>query len=339
MHITNLFIFCAVFFILNWLWRNATLRIFYTGAINTLVLGDSSLMQKTVAHLEKNPQIGYRVIQWFQGEINHNAFGDIKNILKEKKINLIIIPNHITKDSSALKLVYKLLPLEVALINFWDFYELIFEKIPLEELEEGWFVENIKTRRKFYDTVKRGLDFFLALILGIFFLPFAIIIGLFIKTTSPGQIIFKQKRIGKNEKIFTTYKLRTMHENSGGPLWTENRDPRLTPIGKILRFTHLDEIPQFWNILKGDLSFTGPRPERVELVEQYKNFPYYEIRHIIKPGLSGWAQINYKPSASLEEAYEKLCYDIYYIKNRSFFLDAMIILKTIRYIFTSYYAS
>jgi len=130
-----------------------------------------------------------------------------------------------------------------------------------------------------------------------------------------------------------------MHENSGGPLWTENRDPRLTPIGKILRFTHLDEIPQFWNILKGDLSFTGPRPERVELVEQYKNFPYYEIRHIIKPGLSGWAQINYKPSASLEEAYEKLCYDIYYIKNRSFFLDAMIILKTIRYIFTSYYAS
>ena len=127
-----------------------------------------------------------------------------------------------------------------------------------------------------------------------------------------------------------------MRENSGGPLWTENRDPRLTAIGKILRFTHLDEVPQLWNILKGDLSFTGPRPERTELVEQYKNFPYYEIRHIIKPGLSGWAQINYKPSASLEEAQEKLRYDIFYIKNRSFFLDLVIILKTIRYIFISY---
>ena len=117
--------------------------------------------------------------------------------------------------------------------------------------------------------------------------------------------------------------------DQSGPLWTTKADKRLTLIGKFLRYTHLDEIPQLYNILQGDISFIGPRPERRELVELYKQLPYYEIRHIIKPGLTGWAQLNYKPSASLEEAKEKLQYDIYYIKNRSLVLDVLIILKTI----------
>jgi lipopolysaccharide/colanic/teichoic acid biosynthesis glycosyltransferase len=127
-----------------------------------------------------------------------------------------------------------------------------------------------------------------------------------------------------------------MYANSNGPYWTTTNDKRITPFGKILRFTHLDEIPQLINIINGDLSFIGPRPERIELAEKYRQFPHYEIRHIIKPGLTGWAQINYRASASLEEAFEKLRYDIYYVKNHSIFLDIMIILKTIRYLFTAY---
>jgi lipopolysaccharide/colanic/teichoic acid biosynthesis glycosyltransferase len=119
----------------------------------------------------------------------------------------------------------------------------------------------------------------------------------------------------------------------GTPAWTETNDPRITPFGKFLRATHADEWPQLWNILRGSISFTGPRAERVELTDQYKQFPYYGIRHIVVPGLTGWAQINYRPSASLEEAREKLNYDIYYVKNRSFLLDLAIILKTVKYIF------
>ena len=168
------------------------------------------------------------------------------------------------------------------------------------------------------------------------FFPLTIIISILIKFTSKGPIIYKQERIGKGEKPFILYKFRTMKINHNGPLWTVGNDKRLTFIGKIIRYTHLDELPQLINILKGDISFIGPRPERSELVQMYKKLPYYEIRHIIKPGLTGWAQLNYKPSASLEEAYEKLQYDVYYIKNRSLLLDFFIVLKTIRYFFISH---
>ncbi|MCL5004808.1 MAG: sugar transferase [Patescibacteria group bacterium] len=142
--------------------------------------------------------------------------------------------------------------------------------------------------------------------------------------------------MGKNDFPFTLYKFRTMKIGVNGPLATEKNDKRVFFVGKILRFTHLDELPQLWNILKGDISFIGPRPESSDLVEIYKKLPYYEIRHIIKPGLTGWAQVNYKASASPEEAHEKLRYDIYYIKNRSLVLDFLILLKTIKYIFVSH---
>ncbi len=207
--------------------------------------------------------------------------------------------------------------------------------MPLEELEERWFVEKITIHRNFYDAAKKIIDFCLALFLSIIFLPLILIIAFLIKSTSKGPIIFKQERTGANNKPFILFKFRTMKINEPGPLWTDKDDKRLTRIGKIIRYTHLDEIPQLSNILKGELSFIGPRAERKELVEIYSQIPYYEIRHIIKPGLTGWAQVNYKPSASVEEAGEKLQYDVYYIKNRSIILDFLILLKTIRYFFVS----
>ena len=121
-----------------------------------------------------------------------------------------------------------------------------------------------------------------------------------------------------------------MRIDQTGPLWTEKDDMRVTLVGKLLRRTHLDEVPQLLNVLKGDISVIGPRPERTKLVKLYEQIPYYEIRHIIKPGIIGWAQLNYKPSASLEEATKKFQFDLYYLKNRSFILDLFILLKTIR---------
>jgi len=174
-------------------------------------------------------------------------------------------------------------------------------------------------------------------VLFIILLPLSIVIAILIRLSSRGPILFTQKRVGKNGKEFTLYKFRTMRNGANDPAWkpwTEPNDSRITHAGRILRATHLDEIPQLWNIVKGNISFIGPRPERTELANQYGSLPYYDIRHTIKPGLTGWAQINFKPSASLEEAYEKLCYDIYYIKNRSLFLDILITLKTIRHLFS-----
>ena len=259
---------------------------------------------------------------------------NIQQLVTENKINTIVLPPQLKKEFAIIKSIYQLLPLELTITDFITFNETIFGKIPLEELEEVWFIEKIITKRPLFDLIKRILDIILSLVFVIiFFLP-SVFIALLIKVTSKGPIIFKQQRMGKNDKVFWLYKFRSMRIEMKGPLWTIEKDNRLTPIGKILRFTHLDELPQFWNIFKGDIAFVGPRAERIELVEQYKKFPYYEIRHIIKPGMTGWAQIYYRPSASLEEAFEKLKYDIYYIKNRSLFLDLLIIFKTARYVFT-----
>lgn len=331
---TNLLIFTGVFLALDYLWRVGALKISASGAEQAIIMGDSSLISETIEYLQKNKQGGYKVAAHFKNLKTEN-FQEIANLIKEKNIRLLIIQPHLTKDFSTLHLVYQLLPLGVSIINFWDFYEVIFEKIPLEELEETWFIENITTRRPFYDSVKRILDIILGTIAAILFLPIVILIALIIKITSHGPVIYKQDRVGLNGGVFTLRKFRTMKHKSDGPLWTEKNDQRLTAFGKILRISHLDEIPQLINILRGNISFTGPRPERIELAKEFSKFPHYEMRHAVKPGLTGWAQISFKPSASLEEAYEKLRYDIYYVKNRSLFLDLLIILKTIKYLFTS----
>jgi lipopolysaccharide/colanic/teichoic acid biosynthesis glycosyltransferase len=190
-------------------------------------------------------------------------------------------------------------------------------------------------KRGVYDFIKRCFDLMLAFIFLILLSPLFIIISIAVKISSRGPIIYKQERIGKNSKSFVFYKFRSMTYTKAGFLWTDRDDSRITELGKILRQTHLDELPQLFNVLKGEMSLIGPRPERTELVEIYKQLPNYQIRHSVKPGISGWAQLNFKPSTSLEEAREKLKYDIYYIENQSFAFDLLIFLKTIKYLITS----
>jgi lipopolysaccharide/colanic/teichoic acid biosynthesis glycosyltransferase len=259
--------------------------------------------------------------------------------IQETDSRTLIIEPRLAKDPQVVRDLYRLLPLGIAIFNFSDFYELMFERVPLEELEEAWFIEHVVTRRPLYDRAKRVVDVILSFVILIILMPLAIIIAGIIAITSRGPAIFRQLRVGRNDREFMLYKFRTMNTSNGGndgtPAWTLKNDERITGFGKFLRATHMDEIPQLWNILRGDISFTGPRPERVELAREFASFPYYEIRHVVQPGLTGWAQINYKPSASLEEARTKLAYDVYYVKNRSFLLDLAIILKTIKYFFTA----
>lgn len=335
---TNLFIFGAVYGTLDYLWRLILTNLFISGGLKKqiMLIGNSTSINAIAEYLKNNPQTGYAVSLQIKEGLNEKNFSDIVSSITGQKIDSLVIDDRIKSNPYGSKLIYRLLPLDIQIIDSSLFFEILFNKVPLDELEESWFIESIVAGRKIYDTAKKTTDFLMSLLLLILVSPLIILISIIVKLTSKGPIILKQERIGKGEKPFILYKFRTMIINHNGPLWTTKNDSRLTFIGKIIRYTHLDELPQLINILKGDISFIGPRPERSELVQIYKKLPYYEIRHIIKPGLTGWAQLNYKPSASLEEAYEKLQYDVYYIKNRSLLLDFLIVLKTIRYFFISH---
>jgi exopolysaccharide biosynthesis polyprenyl glycosylphosphotransferase len=185
--------------------------------------------------------------------------------------------------------------------------------------------------------VKRAIDVLLSLFGICVTLPFLPFVALLIKIDSPGPVFYSQSRIGRDNKPFRLWKLRTMVRDADkdNVHWTTNNDARITLVGKFLRKIRLDEVPQLFNILKGDMTLIGPRPEAVSLVELYKKeIPYYLERHMVTPGITGWAQINYPYGNSVEDAREKLKYDYYYIKNRSIVLDANIFLRTIRIVLT-----
>ncbi|MBN2197987.1 exopolysaccharide biosynthesis polyprenyl glycosylphosphotransferase [Candidatus Wolfebacteria bacterium] len=333
---TNLFIFSLIFGFLDFSWRFILLKIFISKGlkVRVLFLGQSETTKELTNYLNTNPQIGYDIVFQIKEYLKEEKEKIIQTV-KEKKINIIVIQGDIKKDKNFIETFYQLLSLKVSFIDLANFYEIIFQKIPLNELEESWFIEKIAGHRRLYDLIKRFIDIGLALFCGIVFSPFILIIAILTKLSSrKGPVIYKQKRVGENNKIFTLLKFGVMKEDKG-PLATAKNDNRFTSLGKIFDRTHLNEIPQLYNILKGDISFIGPRAERKELVDIYQQIPYYKIRHTIKPGLTGWAQVNYKPSASLKEAQEKLQYDIFYIKNRSLILDILIFLKTIKYLFIS----
>ena len=261
----------------------------------------------------------------------------LKEIVKEERVNSIVFPLKFQMNEKLVQQIFANLPLKLNYISFPSFYESITKKVPLEAIDEIWFLENLsRGEKRIEEILKRTFDIFfsaIGLLITAILFPF---IALAIKINSSGPIFYSQKRVGKDGKVFTLYKFRTMRADAEktGPQWALPNDPRITRVGKVLRAIYLDEFPQFYNIFKGDISFVGPRPERPEFVNELKKeIPYYEIRHLIKPGFTGWAQINYHYGASVEEAKEKLQYELYYIKNHSFFLDLGIILKTIRIIF------
>lgn len=215
-------------------------------------------------------------------------------------------------------------------------YEEILNRVPIRHLEADWllrsFVDEVRAS-SFYLAAKRLIDMAgAALGLVVFLLVFPVV-ALAILVESGRPIFFSQPRLGQGGRLFAVMKLRTMHhsaEADGQPRWARESDPRATQVGRILRRMHLDEFPQFWNVLVGDMSLVGPRPERPELVRDLeKKIPFYRARLLVKPGITGWAQVNYGKGASVEGSAEKLEYDLYYIKHRGFLLDVWIILRTI----------
>ncbi len=223
----------------------------------------------------------------------------------------------------------------VEVLDAASFYELACGKLMLEQITPSWFIFSTGFRRPVaISYAKRMVDVFLALVGLILATPIIALFSFIIKVDSSGPIFFTQVRVGNKEKPFSLLKFRTMRqdaESQSGAVWATENDPRVTRIGRFMRKTRIDEIPQLINVLKGEMSFIGPRPERPEFVEKLKALiPYYSRRHFIKPGVTGWAQVRYPYGSSIEDAVEKLRYDLYYIKNLSPFLDTLIFFETIK---------
>jgi sugar transferase (PEP-CTERM system associated) len=217
-----------------------------------------------------------------------------------------------------------------------EFFEELTGKILVNNVNPDWLIYSEGFQKgKITILAKRLLDFSVSLAGMILSLPIAAISGLIIKLESPGPVLYSQERVGEGGKTFWIYKFRSMccEAECNGPVWAEENDQRISRFGHFMRKTRIDEIPQLWNILKGEMSFVGPRPERPYFVEQLKKkLPYYSLRHNVKPGLSGWAQISYPYGASEEDALRKLEYDLYYIKNLCFRMDVLIAFQTIKII-------
>jgi lipopolysaccharide/colanic/teichoic acid biosynthesis glycosyltransferase len=259
---------------------------------------------------------------------------EIVNLLRNENITIIAADFKNEKIEPLLPKFYNLIFSKIQLLDAHRIYEDIFDRIPLSLVKYSWFLENISgSTQKGYDVLKRTMDVILSLVFGILSLVLYPFIFIAIKIEDRGPVFFAQERVGRNNKIFRIVKFRSLkvHDDEGGIA----KNPIPTKIGGFIRKTRIDELPQLWNVLKGDLSLIGPRPEIPALVKQYgKEISYYNVRHLIKPGLSGWAQLyqstppKFRPQN--DETRTKLSYDLYYIKNRSLVLDLKVALRTLK---------
>jgi len=258
----------------------------------------------------------------------------IPALIEDNKVDQIVLANPQEKNPQLTKNILNARLKGIEVIDMPDMYQLLKERIPIKYIQDDWLLKEKGfdlSSKIFMIKVKRLIDITISSLILLVSLPLWPIIALFIKINSKGPVFYAQERVGKNESFFSLYKFRSMIDKAEkkGAVWADENDKRITLVGKILRKLHLDELPQLLNVIKGDMSLLGPRPERPEFVEDFKNkIPYYSLRHFIKPGLTGWAQVNYPYASSLKDSGEKLEYDLYYISHMNLLLDLKILLKT-----------
>ena len=253
---------------------------------------------------------------------------------KEHATMILLLPDAPIDDDIAHDLLLAKLRGSMV-VDIRSFYEHVVQRLPLTQINDEWLLQSegfsLNTRGSLR-RLKRALDVLISLLLLIPAAPIMLITAIIVRLESPGPVIYKQDRVGLFEKEFTVYKFRSMRADAekNGAVWASANDNRVTRFGKLIRKVRIDELPQIWNILKGDMSFIGPRPERMAFVQKLKQkIPYYSLRHTVKPGLTGWAQVCYPYGASEDDARRKLEYDLYYIKNMSLLLDINIVFKTV----------
>ena len=313
-----------------------------------LIVGLGSQAMEVAREMLDRPDAGYRMAGFVGNDpellgkslVNPRVIGltsELDEVVRREHIDRIIVAMGERRGQLPTN---ELLQLSLAgTVNIEEgasFYERVTGRVSLNMIRPSWLIFSSRGRQARISGIARNITHrIVALIGAIFSLPIAILTAILIKLDSRGPILYKQERVGKNGSPFTVMKFRSMRTDAekAGPVWASQNDDRTTRVGRIIRKLRIDEIPQFWNILRGDMDFVGPRPERPHFVSQLaEEIPYYEQRHLIAPGLTGWAQINYPYGASIEDARQKLEYDLYYIKNQSLMLDAIILFETIKII-------
>ncbi len=349
---TNIFITLAIFGILIALWR----WIFYSfmrsrGLVNNLaIVGTNDQVRELAKKIKNSPRLGYKlalIIGSGKSAARYQIPGvqyintipqskTLKWLLKKKNIRTIVTAQNPRSDGELVKKLYRCLSLKVDFIDFPHFYENLTGKVPVSVIGQVWFLENLReSQKRNYEKIRRVIDIAFSLGLGAILAVFFPFVAAAIKINSSGPVFYRQRRVGRNGKEFRLLKFRSMVKDAeiGKAQWAQEKDPRITRVGRFLRKTLIDELPQIINILKGEMSLVGPRPERPEFVRGlFKDIPHYQVRHLVKPGMVGWAQIKFRYGVSKEDALEKLQYDLYYLKNRSLLLDLGIFLKTINII-------
>ena len=303
------------------------------------VMGGGERADRLVEALRNQPELGMDVVGWAgavgNGSLSREEIGQmLLNARHKQPVDRVIVA---MGDRRGRMPVRELLDLRLSGVKVEDatsVLEKVSGKIEVDDLQPSWliFSDGFRINHTFL-VVKRLISIVAGIAVSLVFLPLLPLVALAVKLSSPGPIFYGQKRVGFHGKVFTCWKFRTMLQDAeaNGAQWATGDDPRITTVGKILRKLRLDEIPQLWNVLRGEMGFVGPRPERPEFVDWLsKEIPYYNLRHIVPPGLTGWAQVSYEYGASLEESKEKLRYDLYYIKNIAPMLDLLIVFMTIK---------
>lgn len=328
------------------LWRLFFYRIFAmtVGKKRTLILGSAKFGWEFLSLARRYPQLGYQVVGFVDDEpankgtlplgLRHlGPYHQMDALVRGFDLDTLVLGPSDNRKSEAATMIANCLEVGVEILPLSALYERHFGIVPLQTIDESWFISNLaETNRGLFLNLKRAGDVLGALFGLILASPVMLLVALAIKLDSRGPIFYSQVRLGERCRPFRIYKFRTMRVDAeaGGAAWAQKNDPRITRIGRFLRKTRLDELPQLINVLKGDISIVGPRPERPEFVTKLKEkIPFYNRRHIVKPGLTGWAQVRYVYGASVEGSLEKLQYDLYYIKNRSVLLDIEIIVRTV----------
>lgn len=263
-----------------------------------------------------------------------NRYG-LHNAIQQNNVNLLITAITHEKHADLIKTLINCSWSGIEILDMPTMYEQLTGKIPFKHINDLWMLHTVISKPKLYGrVVKPIIECCVALILVMLLLPAMAIIAVLVKLDSRGGIFYTQERIGKDGRTFTIIKFRTMTENAEihtGAIYTADKDPRITRVGRFLRKLRLDEVPQLLNVIQGCMSLVGPRPERQVFIKEFEEkIPFYAQRLTVKPGLTGWAQVKYLYASSVEQTEEKLQYDLYYVKNMSFILDIVILLKTIK---------
>jgi sugar transferase (PEP-CTERM system associated) len=315
-----------------------------------ILLGSDDLSKEIINEINIRKDSGYKVevnIQEYKqnivSEFKENMpptaykkdYNGLCELAEELNISKIIVALKERRGALPTKELVKCRVSGIEIIEGSIFYEMLTGKLSVDQMNpasiifsEGFYKSTIRR------LIKRVMDLIISVFMIIFLSPLIIGIAILIKIDSTGPILFSQERMGRNKKNYILYKFRSMVENAeeqSGPVWTKDNDKRITRAGRFIRSWRFDEIPQLWNVLKGDMSLVGPRPERDFFVNKLEDIiPYYGQRFSVKPGITGWAQVCYRYGASVEDAVEKLNYDLFYIKNMSIFMDLMIVMRTIK---------